>query len=181
VTETRVTVTDLSDALNIVEREVELTAMPEVVRQGRKAQLAILAMLALTVRSQMPPAVKRVSKNPNKLTADERTLACQVDGKIPAIKLVRERCRCGLKEAKDAVDNWMKKNLGFTSHPRPGVQNTCQWSSEIKLTEEDKAEILAVGPSAFADKYATKFGRSWGDLRLAAHQYEDSVTPKSVS
>lgn len=127
VAETRTTVYDLADGLTVVEREITHTNMPEVVRQGRKAQLAILAMLALTVRSQMPPAVKRVSKNPNKLTADERTLACQVNGKIPAIKLVRERCgknsngvyKLGLKEAKDAVENWMKKNLGFTSHPVP--------------------------------------------------------------
>jgi ribosomal protein L7/L12 len=63
------------------------------------------------------------------LTLEEEDFAKRRDGKIGAIKRVRERTGMGLKESKDHVEGWMQEKLGFTHWPpdpngpfyRPGV------------------------------------------------------------
>lgn len=55
------------------------------------------------------------SKNPDELSQNEIVELRDKHQKIPAIKLIRERTGCGLKEAKDAAERWMLKNLGYTS------------------------------------------------------------------
>jgi ribosomal protein L7/L12 len=47
------------------------------------------------------------------LTEEEATYARQRNGKIPAIRLVRERTGMGLVEAKHHVEGWMREHLGF--------------------------------------------------------------------
>ena len=57
------------------------------------------------------------------LTRQEFTVASYADGKIPAIKLYRERTRCGLREAKEAVERAQEKG-GLTRPDPNGYYNT---------------------------------------------------------
>ena len=51
------------------------------------------------------------------LTLTEQENARNPNGKIPAIRLYRERTKCDFITAKHAVEKWMMEKLGFTSHP----------------------------------------------------------------
>jgi ribosomal protein L7/L12 len=55
------------------------------------------------------------------LTHEEAALANRRDGKIPAIKLYRQRTLKGLKDSKDAVEHYMEKVLGFRWWPADTV------------------------------------------------------------
>lgn len=95
---------------------------------GVRLQLAILAAMTTNLRSELPKR-KAKPKLSDGLTAEECELASQRNGKIPAIKAVRGRHgftklpdgtlknNLGMKEAKELVENWMFKHLGFTSWP----------------------------------------------------------------
>jgi ribosomal protein L7/L12 len=104
-----------------------------------RLQLAILAAMSRSLRLALP---KRKPKLIDGLTPEEAKLASDRNGKIPAIKLVRERRRkynpdgtFGLKEAKDLVEDWMEKHLGFRSWPR---QDNYTQRSEFKQYDSDQ-------------------------------------------
>lgn len=65
------------------------------------------------VRVTKTARVSKVNKDPKQLTKEEQAKAREPYGKIQAIKMYRERLSVGLLEAKNAVENWMRKNLGF--------------------------------------------------------------------
>lgn len=69
------------------------------------------------VRVTKTARVSKVNKDPKQLTKEEQAKAREQYGKIQAIKLYRERTGMGLKEAKDAVEDWMEKNMGYRYYP----------------------------------------------------------------
>ena len=79
-----------------------------------RLQLALLAEMTATIRGKLP---KHKQKGlTDGLTSEEATMA--YDGnKIPAIKEVRERTNCGLREAKELVEAYTLKHYGWTSKP----------------------------------------------------------------
>jgi ribosomal protein L7/L12 len=81
---------------------------------------AVVAPMTISVLEKHLAELQRryPQTNSQELTYAEQEWARRADGKIQAIKAVRERTRLGLKEAKDLVEAWMQKNLGFTYHPR---------------------------------------------------------------
>jgi len=55
-------------------------------------------------------------ENPKNLT-DEEIKTIRKGQKIPPIKMVRDRTGCCLMDAKNTVEEWMEKNLGFKTFP----------------------------------------------------------------
>jgi ribosomal protein L7/L12 len=105
------------DAVSAIDTAIDTNSdLSKVVDAGRRAQVQLLKAAMLVVTSKLP-VTSRSNKNPNNLTKAEQLKARETYGKIPAIKMVRERTGVGLKEAKDAVENWMGKNLGYTHVP----------------------------------------------------------------
>lgn len=92
-----------------------------VINAALRLQLALLALGVKRVRDLLPKRVRvRIIDG---LTEAEAAKAREPAGKIPAIKLVRERFikygkSIGLKEAKDIVEAWMQKHLGFMYWPQ---------------------------------------------------------------
>jgi ribosomal protein L7/L12 len=82
-----------------------------IVRAAKKLQEVLLKTALDTVKPV------RKNKLMYGLTPQEAATANRREGKIPAIKLYRDRTGCGLKEAKDAVEEYMLKMLGFTYWP----------------------------------------------------------------
>jgi ribosomal protein L7/L12 len=83
---------------------------PAVVAAAKNLQARLLRAALLAV---CPKRVKLTYG----LTHEEAALASKRDGKIPAIKLYRQRTLKGLKESKDAVEDYMDKVLGFRYWP----------------------------------------------------------------
>lgn len=52
---------------------------------------------------------------------EEEIALVRDDKKIGAIKEYRQRTGLGLREAKDAVEGWMLKNLGYANKPKRGT------------------------------------------------------------
>lgn len=110
---------DICKILNDVEAADQLATgyfdQKEVLKSIRRLQTELLRL----AQQQINP--KRI-KLQDGLTPEEAKLARTKDGKLAAIKAVRTRLAgdglpYGLKEAKDIVENWMQKHLGFMYWP----------------------------------------------------------------
>jgi ribosomal protein L7/L12 len=112
---------NITTDLNTVEGLIaENQGNDRVILAALKLQLALLALGTKRVKEKMKEH-KRYQLIDG-LTWAEVEKARDPDGKIPAIKMVRERLMkdgkpFGLKEAKDLVEGWMQKHLGFINHP----------------------------------------------------------------
>jgi hypothetical protein len=93
-----------------------------VVLAALRLQLALLTLGKQRIQEKMKSIQRHKVIVIDGLTEAEAEKARVPGGKIQAIKMVRERFikegkPHGLKEAKDAVDGWMEKHLGFIYHP----------------------------------------------------------------
>lgn len=91
---------------------------PTIFKSFRKVQTELLRL----AQRQMNPKPVKPPKLQDGLTPGEAELARKKDGKIAAIKAVRQRRvdegqPYDLRVAKDIVENWMQKHLGFMCWP----------------------------------------------------------------
>jgi hypothetical protein len=153
--------------------EMAKDANKDVVKACGRAQLQLLKAATLMVRDDLPKSA--TNKDLNKLTPEEKKWAGQAyhfdknsnicfTGKIQAIRRVRERTGCGLVEAKNAVENWMQREFGFTSWPM---------TKELLPVEKDYA-VMGTKEKA-ANLYRERIGCSIEEATAAIENYMSNL------
>jgi hypothetical protein len=90
---------------------------------AKRLQLSLLAEASKTVRASLPKRVRK-PKIVDGLTQDEVKILmtpCAYNGHgnlIGAIKAVRERTHMELREAKNLIEDYMEKHLGYRHFPQ---------------------------------------------------------------
>jgi len=145
-----------------------------VMNAGRRAQLHLLNAATLLVKDSLPKSNRKPKLT---LTESEGDLARKDDGKIPAIKAYRTRTGAGLKEAKDAVEDWMEANLGYRYYPvakpttlyiyRDGLLWGCQ-----ELNEHQEVDTTSKNTSWYDLPYEVRLAIShWLNKRTDVSKY----------
>lgn len=120
----------INDVQNIIERNDDC---PQVVAAAKRLQVALCRA---AIRTVLPARKSKLVHG--LLTLEEANLARSPNGKIPAIKKVRERWAAvgknhdtghGLKEAKELVEKFIYEEFGTYSVPVPKVEPAPTYNS----------------------------------------------------
>lgn len=91
----------------VIERMVKL--QNEAVDLGMEN---IAKQMSQEIHKEIKKLSKEIDNGTGELSTQEELL-CRSNQKIKAIKEYRQRTGQGLKEAKDKIEEWMLKNLGY--------------------------------------------------------------------